>query len=73
MLPRPRPPFPPTTNQGTDMVGSPRGKKDEAGLIASIRAEARARTVNGGWLFAPWHWPLLGLRIARRYADSALR
>jgi hypothetical protein len=27
---------------------------DEAGLIASIRAEARARTVNGGLLFAPW-------------------
>jgi hypothetical protein len=45
---------------------------DEAGLIASIRAEARARTVNGGLLFAPWQWPLLGLRIARRYADSAL-
>jgi hypothetical protein len=27
---------------------------DEAGLIASIRAEARARTVNGGLVFAPW-------------------
>ncbi|MEG4046649.1 DUF6920 family protein [Microcoleus sp. Pol17_C1] len=27
---------------------------DQAGLIASIRTEARPRTVNGGLVFAPW-------------------
>jgi len=27
---------------------------DQAGLIATVRAEARPRTVNGGLVFTPW-------------------